>query len=82
VHLLPSAEKLSPSSWDVTRYTASRRGLGAGPWYGYLLTGTITSVDDLTAEDNSRCLSTLSNIRLAVTYTIPPRSCKQPTPVR
>lgn len=54
-------------SWQVVRISAP---LGAYPGHGLLLTGG-PSIDGLTAQDNTVCVSELSNITLLITYTIP-----------
>jgi hypothetical protein len=54
----PSAMPLSPPT-----------GPGFVPGFGFLLSGGLT-IDQLEAEDNTNCLSVLSNIRLRTTYTV------------
>ena len=64
-----------PSSWDVTGLFRGRHMPGLGrpdTGIGYMLIGDPLSVRDLTAEDNTRCTSVLSDLRLEVTYTVPP----------
>jgi hypothetical protein len=65
------------SEWDVTEpftweYDPSKYVPlgGAEVGHGLLLSGG-PSMDQLEAEDNTSCASLLSNIRLAVTYTVP-----------
>jgi hypothetical protein len=69
------AQKVGPSSWDVTELFRMRYlpGLGnpsAGP--GYILIGEALFTRNLSADDNTRCTSQLSDIRLEVAYTVPP----------
>lgn len=42
------------------------------PGFGFLLTGEITSLDQLTGADNTMCLSKVSNITPQVTFTTHP----------
>jgi hypothetical protein len=72
----PAVRRVSTREWDVTEpYTwqnvQGAAPLGASPTFGFLLTGSITSTDDLEGEDDTICVSTLTNIRLLVTYTVP-----------
>ncbi|WP_224364236.1 hypothetical protein [Hyalangium versicolor] len=67
--------KSGPSSWDVTGLFRGRHMPGLGQpdmGVGYMLTGDPLTVGNLSAEDNTRCTSALSDIRLEVTYTVPP----------
>jgi hypothetical protein len=57
-----------PFRWQTQRGAAP---LGATIGTGFLLAGG-PSLDDLTAEDSTDCVSRLSNITLHVTYTVPP----------
>ncbi|HVG59923.1 MAG TPA: hypothetical protein VNA24_15310 [Hyalangium sp.] len=69
------AGRSGPSSWDVTGLFRSRHMPGLGQpdtGVGYMLIGDPLTVRNLTAEDNTRCTSVLSDIRLEVTYTVPP----------
>jgi hypothetical protein len=72
----PAVSRVSAREWDVTEPVRWQKGsgapLGASPTYGFLLSGE-PSIDQLTAEDNTVCISALSNIKLHVTYTVPPR---------
>lgn len=76
-------QKLSPSSWDVTNLLRARDLPGlktnAPTGFGYMLSGTIADIDGLTADDNTRCTSLVSEIQLQVTYTIPTRPPAQPS---
>ena len=66
--------KLSASSWDVTQFFATRRNPSLGQvdkmGFGYMLTGTPLDVKHLDANDNTRCTSLVSDVKLEVTYTI------------
>ena len=70
--------QVAPQSWDVTSLFNARSLAGFGRpsandlGVGYLLTGTISDVNNLDATDNSRCTSSIGNIRIDVTYTVPP----------
>jgi hypothetical protein len=68
-------QKIGPSSWDVSQLFQSRHlpALGHVPTgTGYLLVGDALDIGNLTADDNTRCTSVISDVRLEVTYTIPP----------
>jgi hypothetical protein len=78
----PAIARLGTHEWDVTepyrwQYDLARYGglvsnANVGPpGYGLLLDGGL-SIDQLTADDNTICISQVSNIRLQVTYTISP----------
>lgn len=71
----PVVNRISAREWDVTEPVRWQKGsaapLGASPTYGFLLSGG-PSLGQLTAEDNTVCISVLSNIKLHVTYTVPP----------
>jgi hypothetical protein len=72
----PAVGRLGARAWDVTepfawQSTLGAAPLGATPGRGFLLSGG-PSLDQLEAEDNTSCMSVLSNIRLQVTYTVPP----------
>ncbi len=75
-HDLP-VRKTAPSSWDVSDVLRGREiphfGPSAPVGPGFMLIGEIRSTDDLTADDNTRCTSEVSNITLALTYSIPPQ---------
>ena len=69
--------KVGGSTWDVTDLFRGRHvpGLGQLPTgYGYMLIGDPLDVGGLTADDNTRCTSALSDVRLEVTFTVPPVS--------
>jgi hypothetical protein len=72
----PDVKRIGPREWDVSRpYQLQYHGsFGAQPLprFGFLLRGSIDSFDDLTGEDNTACGSVLSNLKLNVTYTVPP----------
>ena len=72
----PFTHQISPHSWDVTEPLSWQviRGaapLGATPGFGFLLTGALY-IDHLTGHDNTVCVSDVSNVRIDVTYTVPP----------
>jgi hypothetical protein len=75
----PTVTRLSAREWDVTEPFRWQTVPGAMPLqapgspavskgFGFLLTFGL-GLDQLTAEDNTFCMSLLSNIRLHVTYT-------------
>jgi hypothetical protein len=79
----PTVTRLRARGWDVTEPYRWQTVPGAMPLqapgspplskgFGFLLTGEITSLDQLTGDDSTFCLSTVSNIRLYVTYTVTP----------
>jgi len=85
----PAVNRLGMRAWDVTEPFRWQKELGAMPLqppsgpafnkgFGFLLSGGLT-IGQLQAEDNTNCLSELSNVRLWTTYTvsegkfIPPR---------
>lgn len=85
----PIVNRVDGRTWDVTEPFRWQKELGAMPLqpptgpalqkgFGFLLSGGLT-IGQLQAEDNTNCLSELSNIRLRTTYTvsagkfIPPR---------
>ncbi len=71
-------QRTSPREWDVSapylwQYThTAPLGGTPPPRFGFLLRGSITSFADLTGEDRTSCGSSLSNLQLHVTYTVPP----------
>ncbi|MDP9070082.1 MAG: hypothetical protein M3N68_02100 [Actinomycetota bacterium] len=73
----PGVRRLTPREWDVSedyRDQYTRRaplGGSALPPFGFLLAGG-PSLDDLSGEDSTSCYSWISNIRLHLTYTVPP----------
>jgi hypothetical protein len=72
----PHVTRTSPREWDVSapyrwQYTRSAPlGGSPPPPFGFLLSGGMT-LDQLHAEDNTNCVSSLSNLQLHVTYTVP-----------
>jgi hypothetical protein len=74
---IPNVTRTSPREWDVSvaydwQYTRSAPiGGPPPPPFGFLLSGGMT-LDRLHAEDNTNCVSSLSNLQLRVTYTVPP----------
>jgi hypothetical protein len=85
--LLPATEgarRISATEWDVTRPMSwqlipSSAPLGAQTGYGLLLTGG-PALSDLTAQDNTVCVSQISNLVLEVTYTVRPTPTPVPVP--
>ncbi len=78
----PAVTRLGAREWDVTEPFVWQTDPNAGPLqapgappveegFGFLLSGA-PSLDQLTAEDNTNCISAISNIRLLVTYTVDP----------
>jgi hypothetical protein len=76
----PVVNRLSVREWDVTEPfrwqtvpgampLSPPTGPGFVPGFGFLLTGGLT-INQLEAEDNTNCLSVLTNIRLRTTYTV------------
>lgn len=68
--------KVGPSAWDVTAVFRNRHmpGIGDRPdsGLGYMLRGEPINLDQLTGDDDTRCASRITDIRLEVTYTVPP----------
>jgi hypothetical protein len=74
----PAVVRVGPHEWDVTEPIRWQRESGAMPLqppgsqaipgFGLLLTGWPTSLDQLTGDDDTICVSYLSNIRLVVTF--------------
>lgn len=79
----PNVKRSTPREWDVSvpygqQYTRSAPlGGSPPPPFGFLLLGGL-SLEQLTAEDSTECVSTLSNLQLHVTYTVPPGSGQPP----
>jgi hypothetical protein len=79
----PAVVRLGTREWDVTEpfswQNDPKRYIGlvgpgsnvGAPGHGFLLTGG-PSLDELTADDSTICISQLTNVRLLVTYTVPP----------
>jgi hypothetical protein len=76
----PAVNRLGVHEWDVTEPfrwqtepgampLSPPTGPGFVPGFGFLLTGGLT-IDQLEAEDNTNCLSVLTNISLRTTYTV------------
>ena len=79
----PTITRIGTREWDVTepfRWQLDPRNIGlqppgappVTPGYGFLLTGGITSLDQLTGDDETFCMSGVENVQLHVTYTVPP----------
>ena len=70
------AQKVAPSSWDVTSLFQAQHLTALGQTSienpSYLLLGDPLDISNLTARDNTRCTSIASDIRLEITYTVPP----------
>jgi hypothetical protein len=72
----PTVARIDVGRWDVTeaarrQIVPSSTPLGVSPGFGFLLTGSL-ALDQLTAQDNAVCVSSLSNVRLRVDYNILP----------
>jgi hypothetical protein len=70
----PQARRLGAAEWDVTepyRWQNGGAPIGSTPAPGFLLTGSITALSDLEGEDDTICISQVSNVQLQVTYTVP-----------
>jgi hypothetical protein len=76
----PAPRKLGPREWDVTQafrwqYDPSNRGIvqpgttGAPIGFGFLLTGE-PDLNSLEADDDTRCTSYVSDIKLNLTFTV------------
>ncbi len=68
-------QRAGPSAWEVTglfrlQHIPTLGGSPASP--GYILIGEPLFTRNLSADDNTRCTSQLSDFRLSVTYTVPP----------
>ncbi|OBA92210.1 hypothetical protein A5662_21400 [Mycobacteriaceae bacterium 1482268.1] len=79
----PTITRIGTRAWDVTEPFTWQRDPRTRPLqrpgdpailsgYGFLLTGSITSVDQLSGDDDTRCMSGVDNVQLQVTYTVPP----------
>jgi hypothetical protein len=68
--------RVSARSWNVT--VPFNYQHGSGPplegirRIGFLLSGFPLTLDELTADDNTRCVSSVTNVQLQVTYYVPP----------
>jgi len=72
----PSVTRISAQEWDVTepvrwRHQPSAAPLGLSPGFGFVISGG-PSLDQLDTTDDTVCVSVLSDIKLNVTYTVPP----------
>ena len=74
--------RVGPSAWDVTNLVQQRVNPSIGTTlpigHGFMLVGTPIIVRRLAAEDNTRCSSMISNLRLTLTYNVPPSSGHAP----
>jgi hypothetical protein len=71
----PAVKQVSPHEWDVTaalQYRLSPPIGGANPGFGFLLTGSPHSLDELKTLDRTICTSSITNVRLTVTYLVSP----------
>ena len=79
----PTITRISPREWDVTEaftWQLDPRtmplvppgGPSIVPGRGFLLTGGITALDQLSGDDDTMCMSAVDNVQLRVTYTVPP----------
>jgi len=84
----PTVTRLDPHAWDVTEPFRWQKERGAMPLQppgvpglnsgvGFLLSGGLT-IGQLQAEDNTNCLSKLSNVRLQLSYTVSTGRVTQP----
>lgn len=84
----PDVKRLGPREWDVTQPVIwqhtpnpvplqTRGETAVPPGFGFLLRGGL-SISQLEAQDNTRCTSDVSNIRLHVTYTVPAEENDEP----
>lgn len=71
--------KRSNTEWDVTALVAGRLSGGLSvpntPYqygYGFLIASNGQPINRLNAQDNSVCISRISDVRLSITYTVPP----------
>jgi hypothetical protein len=77
-------KRTTPREWDVTvpyiwQYDRTAPlGASPPPRFGFLLKGGIADFAQLTGEDSTSCGSMLSNLQLAVTYTVPPAGTFRP----
>ncbi|TIS95716.1 hypothetical protein [Mesorhizobium sp.] len=74
--------RINARQWDVTapvawQLNAPSPPLGGVAAFGLLLTGG-PSIDGLTAQDDTVCVSELQNITFEITYTIPPSGVFHP----
>jgi hypothetical protein len=85
--------KLAPrGAWDVTELVRNRLNPGlipppeaGGPeplGWGYALIGAFARTSDLDAEDNTRCTSKISDLRLELTFTVTTDQGGTPSPVK
>jgi hypothetical protein len=84
----PDVNRLGPREWDVTEPFSwqvdpdskpfPQGGAPAAPTgFGFLLRGGL-SISQLEAQDNTRCTSDVSNIKLNVTFTVPSEKDDEP----
>jgi hypothetical protein len=68
----PPVKQISAREWDVTDALRWRLSppIGADPGFGFVLTGSPRSLDELKALDRTICTSSITNIRLTVNYTV------------
>jgi len=75
-----SIKRISNTEWDVTTLVLGRINPPLTPpnshlsnpyGYGFLIVSNGQPVNRLQAEDNTVCISQISNIQLRVTYTVP-----------
>ena len=59
-----------PISWQLSSPTPP---LGGSAGFGLLLTGWPMSTNQLTAQDNTVCVSDIVNVALTITYTVLPQ---------
>lgn len=78
--------RLGPQAWDVTTLFQARWQPPFNPaptGVGYMLTGSPVHTRNLDANDNTRCTSLVSDVRLEVRYVVPPLTPQyDPAPLR
>jgi hypothetical protein len=60
----------APISWQLSSPTPP---VGGSAGFGLLLSGRPMSTDQLTAQDNTVCVSDIVNVALTITYTVLPQ---------
>jgi hypothetical protein len=70
--------RIDHRSWDVTapiswQLSSPLPPLGGSAGFGLLLTGWPMTTDELTAQDDTVCVSDVGNIALTIVYSVPPQ---------
>jgi hypothetical protein len=66
--------RIPAGGWDVSQpfnYQLNGAPFGVTPRHGFLLSGWPRTLDQLTGDDNTRCVSLITDIHLSVTYSVP-----------